>query len=467
MKKTLLILLGGILFSILFNRQGIGVNVILYSIFIVGNLFVFNPDKLVNRHVWISSLLLILNAFAVYLHRSSIASLFYGLSLLVCIGTVAEHQSSVLVAWLNGLVNLILGVFIPSTLDHKSTQKDQKEWRHLFKLVIFPIVFISLFVLLYQHANPIITNFIQSIHIDHYFVFFAILGAAITANVSSPKPTLPLTTNDIVAIQDLIPSKSADHQSTTNEMQLGIISLITLNLLLLVVLITEIFFLININEYSVVELSKAVHQGIYSSIASIVFAIVVIVYFFRGDINFLKENRLIKQMAYIWIVLNTFLCVTVCLKNSTYILDYGLTHKRLGVMVYILLCIMGLFFTYVKIKEKKNTRFLWVKNTQYAYYILFVYALFNWSAIITRYNLSHQHINLKSQDDIEFLKNMLPQNIAVLQDYEVELLFFSYVNLNNETIYKIYSYDELLERYNLDYESWQEQTGIAKKVRGK
>src|ERR1019366_7656081 len=64
----------------------------------------------------------------------------------------------------------------------------------------------------------------------------------------------------------------------------------------------------------------------------------------------------------------------------------GLTRKRIGVYVYLLLCLIGLVTTFIKVSGKKSNWFLFRKNA-WAFYAIFIVAcFFNWDDMIVRYN---------------------------------------------------------------------------------
>jgi phosphatidylserine synthase len=158
--------------------------------------------------------------------------------------------------------------------------------------------------------------------------------------------------------------------------------------------------------------SNQVHSGIYALIASIVIAIVIILYFFRGNLNFYKENKNLKLVAYIWIVLNTLLVVNIIIKDAQYIYYFGLTYKRIGVLMYLLLTIIGLVTTSIKVKNIKNFWYLFRINTLAAFTILVVSCTINWDSYITIYNL-----NYSKSMDFKYLIELSDNNTFILKNH--------------------------------------------------
>jgi hypothetical protein len=206
----------------------------------------------------------------------------------------------------------------------------------------------------------------------------------------------------------------------------------------------------NLSDFDVVELSKAVHYGVYSSIASIVLAILMISFVFRGALNWIQENSFLKTLSYIWMVLNMGLLGTIALKNLSYITQYGLTEKRIGVLIYLLLCLLGIVTVFIKVHSRLNFRFLVRKNLSWTFGILTVLGLFNWSSLITRYNIENEHIELAQLED------HFPQNALVLKEHGlltkmIEDPDHTYYNLNRRL-------------KNTKDRNWQEFNWIAYKL---
>ena len=177
--------------------------------------------------------------------------------------------------------------------------------------------------------------------------------------------------------------------------------MVLLNILIVFLLITDVIFLTqSSNNISAVELSVQVHQGINALIISIILAIALIVYFFRGSLNFYKHTKFLKTATYIWITLNSILVLVTLFKNYQYVHSFGLTYKRIGVFFYLLLAFIGLVLTYIKVKNIKNIVFLFRKNIEISFIVLVVSSFINWDVFITKYNVSYVQ---KTQLDIAYL----------------------------------------------------------------
>ena len=144
-------------------------------------------------------------------------------------------------------------------------------------------------------------------------------------------------------------------------------------------------------------------------------AIIIILYFFRGNLNFYRGNKNLKTIAYIWIFLNMLLVINTVIKDSQYIYYFGFTYKRIGVLMYLLLTIIGLITTVIKVKDIKNFWYLFRINTVTAFTILVVSCTINWDSYITIYNL-----NYAQSVDFKYLINLSDNNTFILKNYKDE-----------------------------------------------
>lgn len=460
MKKTLIIILGGITFATLFYNRHLGLNTAIYAAFLIIALAIMNTKSLLKTSIITSAVAMMGSSMAILWHGSNIAVWCYFLSVFLFIGLVASSQVSIYTAWLNGLYNMLFGMFHEFIFNIKKI-KEEKEPKYavaqIIKITVIPILLIIVFSSLYSIANPVFAEWLGHINfsfIDGLWFFTAVLGGFIMANIAQPQALESLTEEDLNTKNFLDPKilTETEIEKTKNELQLGTYSITALNLLLVIVLITEFLFISNIKAFKASELSDAVHSGVYASIVSIILAVVIIAIFFRGNVNFIKENKSLKRLTYVWIGLNSLLITSIFIKTYLYIDQYGLSMKRIGVIVYLLLCLIGLFTTVLKVQHRLNFVYLWRRNLTTSFAIICVFSLFNWSAIVTDYNLKHDFVDYKQ------LERLLPQNALILKKYG------EYDNaqvLNKNLGYSSTRYWE----HNFIDRDWQDFNYIAYKIK--
>jgi hypothetical protein len=196
----------------------------------------------------------------------------------------------------------------------------------------------------------------------------------------------------------------------------AILSFSLLNVLLLLANALDLRYVwLDFSEKSAAELSDYVHAGTQLLIIAILLAIGVVVYFFRRNLNFYPdEKQRLRQLAYLWLLQNSILALSVGFRNYHYLNTYGLTSLRVGVMIFLLMVITGLYFTFRKIRDKKTTYYLLSANAWTMLFILTFTCLFNWTNVITHYNLKYTDAD---RLDVYYLCYQLSdKNLAVLKE---------------------------------------------------
>jgi hypothetical protein len=145
----------------------------------------------------------------------------------------------------------------------------------------------------------------------------------------------------------------------------------------------------------------------------------IILFYFKGYLNFYEGNAWLKRLAYIWIAQNIVLVISTAYRNTVYIGDFGLTHKRIGVYVYLLLCVVGLITTFIKIAKGKNNWFLFRKNAWIFYALMIVSCPFDWDSIITNFDISTFESTKTLELDQYYLAGLGHANFAVMFDYYI------------------------------------------------
>eukprot|EP01026_Neomeris_dumetosa_P012764 TRINITY_DN14440_c0_g1_i1.p1 TRINITY_DN14440_c0_g1~~TRINITY_DN14440_c0_g1_i1.p1 ORF type:complete len:201 (+),score=-15.52 TRINITY_DN14440_c0_g1_i1:85-687(+) len=139
-----------------------------------------------------------------------------------------------------------------------------------------------------------------------------------------------------------------------NQFKLSIITLTLLNALICIVNLTDLIYVwFSQRVLTAAELSMYVHEGTNLLIIAILIAAGVVLVIFRKNLNFYPTNEGLKKLAYIWIGQNIFMVFSVAIRNLQYLSNYGLTYKRIGVFVFLLMVLIGLVTLFLKIRYKK------------------------------------------------------------------------------------------------------------------
>lgn len=455
--KQIPLIIGALLFSTLFHKQGIGLNLSIFSILTVVILLLYNKAAFKQRSTLAYTLLYLITAISIFIYNNTLSIVANTIAFVTLVGQVSEQNSSIYVNWLNGLYSFIAGFFHRNFSINEKEQriepKKEVDYLHLTKIIGIPLVVLIIFIGLYKNGNPVFNNLIDSIDltvINFQWILVALCGYYLFSNISNPVIVGPATSKDIETGNTLPHKDSFENENLKKEHQLGLILISALNILIAIFLITDIVHIFNTNDISASIFSNQVHSGINALIASIVIAIVIILYFFRGDLNFYKKNKSLKLVAYTWIALNSILVVNIIIKDVQYIYYFGLTYKRIGVLVYLLLTVIGLTTTFIKVKNLKNFWYLFRINTVTAFTILVVSCTINWDSYITIYNLNYaksmdfKYLVELSNNNTFILKNYLDENdLDMEKALAIERKFKTYINQLTDNSWQEYEFDNL------------------------
>ncbi len=176
------------------------------------------------------------------------------------------------------------------------------------------------------------------------------------------------------------------------ERRRGIVLLVLVNALLLVVNLIDIDWVwVRFEVPEGFSLKQFVHEGTWALIISILLSIVVVLWLFRGNQNFYWRNRWLKRLAMLWVAQNGILAVSVFLRNWHYISFHGLAYKRIGVIVFLALVVVGLVTLFIKVKERRSLYYLVRVNTWAAFVMLAGLTTVDWDSFIVRVNLMHDN----------------------------------------------------------------------------
>ncbi|QCE41850.1 DUF4153 domain-containing protein [Psychroserpens sp. NJDZ02] len=449
--KHLILIIASLCFSALFYQQTIGLNLSLFSIITIAILWWHNKPQFQNQTTIIYASIYLVTAILVFIQGTALAIFTNIFSFFTLIGSVSSNKNSIYVQWINGFYTVIAGYFhrkFDSDVTPVQTAlKKDIDILHWVKLIGIPLVFIIVFILLYKNGNPIFEDVIAQINFDFInlqWILMTVLGYFLFNNISQPVTIEPATTLDLNTVNILIERKNTSEEKNKKDNQLGTTLLAFLNLLIVFYSITDVMSLLTNTVDSANHLSIQVHNGINALIASIIIAILTILFFFRSDLNFYKKNKTIKNLTYLWIGLNSILIVLISIKNYQYVSAFGFTYKRLGVFAYLLMTFFGLITTFIKVYKIKNIWYLVRVNSQIAFVICMLSATINWDYSITKFNINNAKVL-----DITYLIHLKGNNSQLLKTYAQQYTLSE--PINSQINQKWTSHNQSLSLMN-----WQE-----------
>jgi hypothetical protein len=291
-------------------------------------------------------------------------------------------------------------------------------WQKIMAFFLIPLILVSVFFGIYSLGSDHFAGLFTNVEFDINFwqlLAMIFLGFFIAFNYWNYTVEKLIYKNNAVLDNDFN-RKNTIQKPTYSFLDLGaertsgVISFITLNILL-------IFFIITYNYeqfYEAVktpaQLSEETHERVNAVIMSIIMAILVIMFYFKSGFNFDPKAGLMKILAKIWILLNAVLVISAMVKNSEYIINYGFTYKRLGVYVFLLLSFVGLVTSFIKIQRRKRNAFLFNTMAWYVYGTILICSYINWGGIITSENMKRKDFVVSyHQKEISFNEKQLLQ----------------------------------------------------------
>lgn len=392
-------------FALLFHRQGLGLNVLLFELALLG-LILWQRKPALTLELGLGLGGTMLSAVFVVLNGSDLARTVNVLFAVIVAGALlvpgirALHHAFAL-----GVAKLIPSqrIFF-SKLKNGSTARwlprlGKSSWATL--LALFAVV--GLFMVIYQTSNPhfdaLMNGFweqvaILLVDVDLGFVFTFMLGLASTNLLlqRSEHPRILVwmqRSNDaLLRVRDGKPVESV--LGLRYELRTGVLLLGLLNALLLVVNLLDIRHVWFSFTFDGQYLKQFVHEGTYLLLISILFGAVIVLWFFRANQNFHKRNRTLKVLANIWLAQNMVLALSVGIRNYWYIHHYALAYRRIGVVFFLLAVLVALVLVGLKVKNARSRYFLLRWNAFSLACVLLIMAAINWDVLIARYNFSKQ-----------------------------------------------------------------------------
>jgi hypothetical protein len=486
--KTFLVIGGAIIFNIIFWNEKMGINSILFDIFILISIFYLYPSSVKNNTCRWLAVGHLITAIMVVIHNTMLSKIGFSITLLLFVSfSQYLHRS----AWYAGgsvILNYVLA--IPNFFRHlKSLNGRNLSLSGLsrpLRILLIPFIILTVFFIIYAFANSVFSNIALDVAkaVQHWFanIFdwfsiprfgFFLLGIIITAGLIFKVKSNFFSAADVQQKDDLIRKKhnfrkwkessfadlltviigkaSIGMLAIKNEFKIGLISLVLLNTLLLFINFLDVKYVwLGFTFSEDVSLSAYVHEGAELLILSIVLAMLLLLFFFRGSLNFYRSKKWLRYGAYLWIFQNLFLVISVFIRDYYYISHYGLAYKRIGLLFFLAMVVAGLITVFLKIRYTKTTYYLLRINAWAAIFLLVAASTIHWDYTIAKYNLARKSsIPL----DVPFLLSLSDKTLPLI-DRNKDVLKKDthqwFYNINPDTIYNATSFFESRKKVFLE-----------------
>ncbi len=427
--KLALWMTGALIYVQLFYDAYLGLNVVVFALTAIGTAALSYPEL---RHQsasrWLAGALLS-SAVLVAWRNSDLSIIAFFLSFLIFTGHL--HQRPLRFLWFAGMLGITKLLGSPIAAFYQLIRSWQPlAWKPAFRWAPFAVLPAGLglaFGTIYYHANPQFAAFWQRFWPGSWLQFnwdvgqilLFMMGCFVVGGLVWPSLWGDFLKDWEAPFRSVLkrkrgtPKPEVGTLGLKREYQTGVFSLAVLNGLLFVANLADLRFVwINYGQATPQELSQYVHEGTYLLILSILMAMGVLLWFFRGNLNFLPDNERLRWLAHLWLAQNAMLVLSVGLRNWQYVANFGLAYKRLGVFGFLIATLGGLWLVYLKTREQRTISFVLQKSAQLALVLLLLYSTVNWDRMITRYNIRQA---APGQLDTDFLtREVSPVNLPTL-----------------------------------------------------
>lgn len=436
MKNNLLLffelVLALIIFDILFWQEGIGQNLLFFTLLLSG--LSIRRARSFSKEVLFAFTAMLISGLMVVWHNSGLSISMHIISTMIFLGVV--KQKEITTVW-EGFLGFMTNYFSQPIAYFRSlnAQKSNSPLLNFcfrfFKVGIIPLLLIFLFFVIYQNANPkfealthSFTQFIAELFTDFsfaHFIFllfgFSLIALALKSNHIKLSPFIQKSDDLVrqkkrkVNLHPLAP-KSSLLAELLAEHKIGLLLLAGLNLLLLVVNIIDIQWIWFGFEVPLdFNLKQFVHEGTYLLILSILISIGIVLYFFRGSLNFYPKNKTFVILGKLWIIQNVILSLSVFLRNYHYIDYHGLAGKRIGVIIFLTMVVFGLLTLFIKVNKRKTAAYLLRINGWFILFTLVLMSCLHWDRIIVSHNLNHDN---PAEIDVDYYLQLSPTVFPII-----------------------------------------------------
>jgi hypothetical protein len=412
----LTIFLTAIIFDRLFHLMDLGINVLLFTMVVIGVLLMrlgWSGLSLPARAALGGALL---SAVMVVVHNSILSMVVAVMGLVL--GSALAHEPrlrSLYYALQQAVANAIM---LPASawdgvgeLVH-AERAPRKGWS-MGRIMVLPLIIGVVFFQIYRVGNPrfeamtagfldgiwsFVADLLSSIFTPHaLFFLFAMFVAGLLLFRHAPATVVQWEqrwTDFLLRKRIRRPHWMAPTGMNLleRERRMGLVLLVLVNVLLAVVNAIDVSWVwFGFEVPQDFSLKQFVHEGTWALIISILLSMVILLHLFRGNQNFYQKGDTLKRLALLWVCQNFILGISVFLRNYHYISFHGLAYKRIGVIVFLALVMVGLITLYFKVKERKSFFYLVRLNTWALFMALVSLSMVDWDTVIVRYNLKHDN----------------------------------------------------------------------------
>lgn len=386
------------IYSFLFYNEGLGLNLGLFTLVIIIGM-IFNDINLLKQKKWVIIALSCCFSAITIGYNGSLLAIFSSMSsILILVGISMSKKTSIIFSFIYGIYSSISSPYFlgKKVSENRKSAIDQSKLKRRLLMILLPLIITLIFFFLYRNSNPIFESFSDQIDWDWIsidWILFTLIGLIAIFGIYNARKIEFLASKDEIESLDIVNKEENEFKIfgmtilVVDEYFSGKILFILLNVLLGIVNLLDFnFIFVDRSLPNDLTYSEFLHQSVGTLVISTIVAICIVLYYFRGQINFYQKSKTLKWFAYLWMIQNIFMLISVCLKNNMYINQYGLTYKRIGIYFFVILTVFGLITLLLKVYKVKINMYLIRINGWSFYSVLIFSAIINWDVLIVDFN---------------------------------------------------------------------------------
>ncbi len=430
------------LYSFLFYEQTAGLNFLIFSIVVVAGLAFMRPESVKRKHWIVSAGLVLISGIAVYLNGSNLAIVANFSALMLFSAQSAAPGTSMLISFFlsvctigGSYVFMIIDFFDRRAGREQVNSGQTKKTSGRFWAIIVAVIIVLIFFVMYRSTNVLFKELTKYINLDWIswkWCTFTAIGSIAIYGLLYLRKFGGIGENSGNYQRNLEQQNETNANwgdslmSEENERFLGILLFSLLNVLVLFVNGADAWFQLGDQKMpDGITYTSYVHQGVGMLIINVLLAMLLVLFFFRGRLNYNRSYGIIRILAILWLLQNILMLLFMAGRNDMYSAMFGMTYKRIGVYFYLLLTVIGAFTTALKVYGKKTNTWLFRINTWLFFTVFVTSSLVSWSRFITWYSLyKSDYVNRA------YLSSLSYQSLPYLVDLNLHPEKFSQKELN-------------------------------------
>ena len=442
--KREIALLLAIIGTCLFYKELIGINILIFTTLSALWLSYLHYKSGIQKLV-LATFPALLSAAFLTIYPQGITYTMWVLSYIIMWTTVSVSLKPLLIPF-QGVVSIFLSP-VNSLVEQATANRDipnEKKKGGNTIIYIASGVIIMVFALLYINSNPVISGVLSKLNLSFIEVGFILMLLGLFIFLYGLIKLRITTSLEEFNQMPFTLKKEETSTAQDKEFKVAKLSIWALGILLAIVNIADLLVILTGLPDGVTR-SEYVHQGFNTLLFTLTLSIALIIFFFRGNMNFHQHISKVRSASFFWMAQNILLALFTAYKNILYVEVYGLTYKRVAVFLGLICVIIGLILSLRKIKNPSSNWFYFNELGKYAYLSFLVISLLPFDLLITRYNLKYSQTV-----DIDYIMSLDKPDLFTLEEFTASSRSYDHYNypVKNKIQYKAN------QIHSLNWPSW-------------